>query len=239
MEVKTVAVQIRCPYCKQVLYINEKEFDIETRCSHCNRAFIWSNILEKERWKEENRKRWQETQKQQEQVHLLEDAKRPREIPEDHERKTSDASSPSRFRLGLLGVLGVVAAAAAVIAIIAFAFYLREKSETALYVSAEDLYGAYKEDQTVADSRYTGRILQVIGEVADIGKDAEGDAYVCLAGSDRESTVQCFFPKSEEDALERLSKGDTIRVVGECKGMKSWNVLLHNCRGIEKSPPVR
>jgi DNA-directed RNA polymerase subunit M/transcription elongation factor TFIIS len=120
MEVKTVAVQIRCPYCKQVLYIKEEEFDIETKCSHCNRAFIWSNILEQERWKKENLKRWQESERQKEQMRKLEEVRKSGELqPPEHKPEPGGGAAPVRFRLGLLGTLVVIAAVAALVAIIA------------------------------------------------------------------------------------------------------------------------
>lgn len=242
-----MAVQIRCPYCKEVLYIKEEEFDIETKCSRCQRAFIWSNVLERERWRKENLKRWQESH-QKEEIRRLEEARKSGEVQApEYKPEPGGGAAPVRFRLSLVGALGLVMAAVAVAAVVALA--LHRKSETgkreqdsrlspAFSVPAEELCRAYKENEIKADSEYKGKVLAVSGKVTDIGRSPDGEACVCLAGSDRESSIQCFFPKSEENVLERLSKGDTIHVVGECKGIKSCNVLLHNCRGIEKPPPV-
>lgn len=247
-----MAVQIHCPYCKEVLYIKEEDFDIETTCSQCKRAFVWSNILEQERWKEENLKRWQESQKQEEEMRLLEEVKKSRELqtPES-EYKTDGGKTLIRSRSGFFVTLGVIAALVIIAAIIALALHKksrtakREKEEQtkqeaqrdkekwanpAFSLPAEDLYRAYKENEIRADSQYKGKVLAVAGNVTDIGRDIVGDAYVCLAGSDRGSGIQCFFSRSDEGTLEQLSKGDNIHVVGECKGMMLWNVILFNCR---------
>jgi DNA-directed RNA polymerase subunit M/transcription elongation factor TFIIS len=119
MEVKTVAVQIHCPYCKEVLYIKEEEFDTETRCSRCQRAFIWSNILEQERWKKENLKRWQESERQKEEMRQLKEVKKSRELHATKYESGTRGAAPIRSRLGLFGALIVIAAAVALAAIIA------------------------------------------------------------------------------------------------------------------------
>jgi phage FluMu protein Com len=117
-----VAVQIRCPYCEKLLYIKEEEFDIETRCTRCQRAFIWSNILEQERWKKENLKRWQESERQKEEMRQLEEVEKSRELhTTKYERATRGGAGPIRFKLGLFGALVVIAAAVALAVIIALA----------------------------------------------------------------------------------------------------------------------
>ena len=120
MEVKTVAVQIRCPYCKEVLYIKEEEFDIETRCSRCQRAFIWSNVLERERWKEENLKRWQESQRKEE-IRELEEARKSGKVQAPGHKPEPGGTAPAKSRPSLLAVLALIIAAAAVAAVIALA----------------------------------------------------------------------------------------------------------------------
>jgi len=63
-------VQIRCPHCREVLYIERSEFDMETLCPRCKQTFIWGNILKaeetKRRYEEERRRRLEEQRRRQE-----------------------------------------------------------------------------------------------------------------------------------------------------------------------------
>jgi len=57
-----VAVQVRCPYCREVLYIERSEFDTEVLCPRCRRGFVWRKVLEareRERREQEEQRRKQ------------------------------------------------------------------------------------------------------------------------------------------------------------------------------------
>ena len=63
-----MAVQVRCPYCKEVLHIQRSEFDIEVLCPRCGRGFVWRKVLEarerERRELEERRRKLEEQQRQ-------------------------------------------------------------------------------------------------------------------------------------------------------------------------------
>jgi len=95
-------------------------------------------------------------------------------------------------------------------------------------ISAGELYSAYNRNEVAADQRYNGRRLRVTGTVDNIGKDLLDSPYVTfLWRQDSLGSVQCLF--KYENSVARLSKGQRIRVIGECAGKTLGNVILRNC----------
>lgn len=95
------------------------------------------------------------------------------------------------------------------------------------FVSAEELFGAYKANEVAADLKYKGQRISVSGTVESIGKDILDKPYVTVETGEFGS-VRCMFPKSSERMLAGLSIGSRIIVNGKCAG-KMMNVLLTDC----------
>lgn len=107
-----------------------------------------------------------------------------------------------------------------------------KKEETAIEISAFDLWAAYDENEVNADNLYGSKILSVTGSVTEIGKDIVTDTpYVLLKAGDTYGiySVQCYFQNTmEADKLVSLKDGDTITLTGKCTG-RTLNVILSNC----------
>ncbi len=95
-------------------------------------------------------------------------------------------------------------------------------------LSANQLYGAYNDNEVAADAKYKGKIVIVYGTIQNIGKDIMDDAYIVIGGGGFLNGVQCMFTKGEQSSVSRLSKGQQVTVKGEVGG-KMGNVLVTKC----------
>jgi hypothetical protein len=100
--------------------------------------------------------------------------------------------------------------------------------ESAITVSARQLYADYEANGVAADAKYKGKVLQVTGVVNTIDRDIMDKIYVTLKGNQYFGDIQCFFAESHIGTASQLSKGQTITVKGKCDG-KLMNVMLKGC----------
>ena len=102
--------------------------------------------------------------------------------------------------------------------------------DTAIEITAKDLFSAYKENEVAADNQYKGKTLKITGTVANIGTDILDNIYITLETGELLYSVQCYFANSEEEAkVANLSKGNTVTLIGTCDGM-SLNVAMKKCK---------
>ncbi len=95
-------------------------------------------------------------------------------------------------------------------------------------VTADDLAAAYDANEVAADMQYKGKVVRVTGVVESIGKDFLYDTpYVTLSGG--RWGVQCSFDKSQVPHLAKLSKGQTVTIQGEVRGIVVFGVYLNQC----------
>lgn len=106
--------------------------------------------------------------------------------------------------------------------------------DTAMKVSASELFQDYKSNEVAADEKYKGKTLEVTGTVHSIGKDILNTIYVTLEGGGRFEimSVQCYFSDKYKSEAARLSKGQMITVRGRCEG-KFGNVQIKKCEFVK------
>lgn len=100
----------------------------------------------------------------------------------------------------------------------------------AIKVSAEDLAKAYVDNEVKADKTYKDNIVEVTGEIKDIGV-VFGKTYLVLSsGKDFSITdIQCYFSDQKEiDKIANLEKEQEITITGKVSG-KSLNVSIKKC----------
>lgn len=104
-----------------------------------------------------------------------------------------------------------------------------QSQPTKYKLAANELFRAYERNEVAADSKYKGEVVEVSGIVRDIGKDIMGNIYIVIGGGGFLDGVQCTFPKSEANAVAKLSKGHRVTVKGKVQG-KMGNVLIEKSR---------
>jgi hypothetical protein len=93
----------------------------------------------------------------------------------------------------------------------------------AIEVSSADLVGAYSGNAVRADSSYLDKALKVSAVVKEIGQSSGGNYFVRLEGAGNDS-VDVFFAASEISGVAAVDKGQTITIIGECRGYNPPNM---------------
>lgn len=90
--------------------------------------------------------------------------------------------------------------------------YFRTNARTAdldanVKISAIDLYNAFTDNETLADSLYLMQVIQVTGKVADIKEDTSG-IIILLDGGNGMFGISCSLQKTDEEVkkLKRIVK---------------------------------
>lgn len=99
----------------------------------------------------------------------------------------------------------------------------------AIQVTPGQLFAEYEANDIAADRKYKGKVLQMTGTVDTISRDLLDTIYVTLkAGNATFVQIQCFFDDGSEDAVAKLSSGQSLTIRGRCDG-KFGNVMLKDC----------
>ncbi len=106
-----------------------------------------------------------------------------------------------------------------------------EPTQTAIGLTVEELYLAYKIDKVAADSRFANKMLRVTGVVDKIVvKEIHGIYYIILSRAEKKEAwnVRCSFDKKDGHKLNRLTAGQTVTVQGQYDGYNK-NILMRDC----------
>lgn len=100
----------------------------------------------------------------------------------------------------------------------------------AVNVTAEDLCAAYSAGVSSADGQYLNKVVVVTGTVVDVGTDVFQNLYIRLDNGTENAvgSVQCYFGSDKSDAVNALSAGATVKIIGRCEG-SNVNVLINDC----------
>ena len=109
--------------------------------------------------------------------------------------------------------------------------YFRTNAQTAdldanVKISANDLYNAFTDNETLADSLYLMQVIQVTGKVVDIKEDTSG-TIILLDGGNGMFGISCSLQKTDEE-VKKVEKDSEITIKGICTGML-MDVVLTRC----------
>ncbi len=116
--------------------------------------------------------------------------------------------------------------------------YLNEQYGKFNNISASRLMNEYTENIVNADKEYTGQILVIDGVVSSIDKTNNGNNLCVLLKSNTYfANVQLNFDTDQEDAVSKLSAGNSIKAIGKCTGksgkhfiiLDGNNVMIEDC----------
>ena len=100
---------------------------------------------------------------------------------------------------------------------------------TDLAIPADQLLSAFVTDESAANAKYNGKIINVSGKVLE-GRDVEGTIKVTLAAGAEGSTVQCEFDPNTKHVRTTFTPGEQITIKGECAGKDiDDTVLMSRC----------
>ncbi len=106
-----------------------------------------------------------------------------------------------------------------------------EPTPTAIEVTVEELYSAYRVDEVAVDAKFTNKILKITGVVDRVVVIDIHDVYYIILTSAKEKAewnVRCTFDKKHGPELNRLTAGQTVTVQGKYDSYKI-NILIRDC----------
>jgi type II secretory pathway pseudopilin PulG len=133
--------------------------------------------------------------------------------------------------LKIIGILVIL-----VIIGIAILFNLPKDSsknkKATIAITASELFEAFIENESEANKKYVGKIIELSGIVISIEEDEQGATVAVLQSDDPIAGVMCTLERGQKKHLSPKSVGSTVRIKGLCTG-KLMDVVLNKCILIE------
>ncbi|MFM8916971.1 MAG: OB-fold protein [Bacteroidota bacterium] len=85
----------------------------------------------------------------------------------------------------------------------------------------------YNNNESKADSIYTGQLIEVFGKVKSISADGSNKSLM-LETNDLLFGIDCAIDSTYHDKLKSLTEGQDITIRGECSGILS-DVVMVRC----------
>lgn len=105
----------------------------------------------------------------------------------------------------------------------------------AVKVSAPDLYAAFVKDSAAANKTYTGKVLEISGEVVKSELDQQQNVFVHLKAGDDGSIINC----SMEEKVQPFKVGDKIALKGIYSGYSLGDLGLPGDVGVNRCYVVK
>ena len=94
-------------------------------------------------------------------------------------------------------------------------------------ISAAELFDAYANNESNADSCYTSQLIEVFGKVQSISTDGPNKSLM-LETNDMLFGIDCAIDSTDHEKLKSLTEGQDVTIRGECSGILS-DVVMVRC----------
>ena len=92
-------------------------------------------------------------------------------------------------------------------------------------LASNDLIKEYKANDSLADKKYLGKIIEVSGNVKKIEKDDTGYFTIILGDTTSLSSVRCSIDTVHQQDAAELKEGSSAILRGACTGFKKNELL--------------
>lgn len=92
-------------------------------------------------------------------------------------------------------------------------------------ISAIALIREYETNDSLADSNYLGKIVELKDRVKNTEVDERGDYIVVLGEADSLSSVRCRMDSLYREQASKIRPGSSITIRGECTGFKKNEMM--------------
>lgn len=97
-------------------------------------------------------------------------------------------------------------------------------------MSPATLWNAFDGNEVAANKAYKGKIVPLKGKIAKFSSSIMGNPeIVFFIDGHGFNKVMCQFPKSAEEDISKMKKGQTVQLAGQCSGMIIKSVILKDC----------
>ena len=116
--------------------------------------------------------------------------------------------------------------------------YLNVKAD--IKISAVDLIHEYETNDSIANQKYLGKVVETDGNIKKVEKDEKGYYTVVLGDSGNLSSVRCSMDTVHNQDAARLKEGSSVTIRGKCTGFNKdemglgSDVILNRCAVIIK-----
>ena len=111
-----------------------------------------------------------------------------------------------------------------------------ESKKNPIVISPAELVKEYRSNEVAADNRFKNKWIRIEGEVKRVSKHPwdETKMNVELGSGERFDflEVTCQFDENAANQVAKLKTGDTVTILGRCKG-KSFHVELVDCEFVK------
>lgn len=111
-----------------------------------------------------------------------------------------------------------------------------EAAEPDHIMAADEMYFSYVQDKLLADSLYTGMVMQVYGPLSKV-EDLDSIAvaiFVYGEGMFGDEGIRCISLPHHRETILGYNPGDMITIKGYCTGYNDTDVIMEKCSVIEK-----
>ncbi len=103
-----------------------------------------------------------------------------------------------------------------------------ESLNAAYSLSADELFNHFENNETDANSKYLGKIIEVSGKVREFSIGDSGELNLVLASGSEMFGINCGLSEGQDSRYKNYEVGDSIKIKGECSGI-SMDVVLTRC----------
>lgn len=92
-------------------------------------------------------------------------------------------------------------------------------------ISVIDLIKEYDANDSTADQKYLGKIIEVFGNVKKVENDGAGNFTIAMGEPGSLSSVRCTMDTTYRDDAARITEGSSVTLRGACTGFKKNELL--------------
>ena len=102
-------------------------------------------------------------------------------------------------------------------------------------ISVIDLIKEYNDNDSSANQKYLGKIIEVTGNIKEVNTDDKGYYTVVLGDAGNMSSVRCSMDTSYQQHAAKLAAGSSITIRGVCTGFNQdemglgSDVIMNRC----------
>lgn len=102
------------------------------------------------------------------------------------------------------------------------------KAKADVKISATDMIKEYETNDSMANQKYLGKIIELNGTVKNVEKDDTGDYTIVLGDTGKLSSVRCSMDSLYRDDAAMITAGSSVIMRGACNGYKKNELLGEN-----------
>jgi hypothetical protein len=133
-----------------------------------------------------------------------------------------------------IGIIGALAFIGLAVAVLVYVFVINkphrdyEKANPDYFMTAEALFGLFREDAQAASEMYNGKIIQVSGQLSSV-ENVDGQIVLCFVlgeGLFGDEGIRISMISGQVEQPERLVVGQDITLKGFCTGFNDTDVVM-------------